>query len=74
MDSPHHHLRRLDTDHKNMCRFVRSDDPIYVEVSGVIREFYDMIIKPQQIGCEILNDNPNAVLEWVDRVVCTLNP
>ena len=65
MDSPRHHLRRLKADHNSMCRFVHADDPIYMEVSAVIREFYDSVLKPQQIDCEILYDGPDAVLECV---------
>jgi hypothetical protein len=69
MDSPRHDLRRLNTGHNNMCRFVHSDDPIYMEVSAVIAECYDSILKPQHIDCEILYDCP---LEWVRHFVTAL--
>ena len=43
-----------------------------MEVSAVIGEFYDSILKPQQIDCEILYDHPDAALEWVRHFISAL--
>jgi hypothetical protein len=61
----HHHLRGLATDHSNMSKFDRLDDPNHVEISCVLKEIYEDIIKPQQTGCEVLFDCQSALLEWV---------
>jgi hypothetical protein len=61
--SLHHHLRSLGTDHRNMCRFSQSSDRHCTEISGVVREFYDDILKSQELGCVVLCDRPNALLE-----------
>jgi hypothetical protein len=63
MGSLHHHSRSLCTDHRNMCRFSQSSDRNCIEISGVVREFYDDILKSQELGCVVLCDRPNALLE-----------
>jgi hypothetical protein len=63
IDSLHHHSRCLGTDHKNMCRFSQSSDRNCMEIFGVVREFYDDILKSQELGCVVLCDRPNALLE-----------
>ena len=63
MDSQDHDLLGLTTDHCNMTKFGQLEDPNYVAISNVIKDFYEDIIKPRRADCQVLFDCPNALLE-----------
>lgn len=63
MDGPHHQSHGLRTNHSDMCRFARHDDPNYILVSSVIRNFYEDAIRLQQAHFEVLYDSPDALIE-----------
>jgi hypothetical protein len=70
IENQRHRLRGLKSDHRNMSKLCRPDDPNYVAItSDIVRICKD--IHSRRTECEVLFDSPNPSLEYVDGSVLT---